>query len=105
MVVCARAGGGKKWLWINCLCQLSDLIGRVDLVQKVFMGAISLSAVVMTEQGINVVQRQWPDIGKLLNLCGNHLGILILEIGQLKLLDTVLDCIPASKTMTNANVS
>lgn len=101
-VWCVRGSDDKG---IDCLCQLSDLIWSVDLVQKVFVRTISLCTVIMTQQGINVVQGQWSNISKLLNLLGDNLGIFILKISQLQLLNTVLDCIPASKTMTNANIS
>lgn len=83
--------------------QLGDMIGSFDLVQKVGMDALILGLVVRTQQGVDIIQRQRPNVGKLLDLLGNSLGVLVRQ-SEVELLKSVLDSVPTRQTMTDTDI-
>ena len=57
-----------------------------------------------TEEGVDVVHRLGADIRELLDLGGDILDLVISEL-EAELLDTALDGVPASETVTDRDVS
>ncbi|RUS27704.1 hypothetical protein BC938DRAFT_482861 [Jimgerdemannia flammicorona] len=68
------------------------------------MAPVTLSLVILPKQGIDIIQTQRPNVCELFNLSGNGLGVVIGQI-EVELLDAVLNSVPTSKTMTNADVT
>ena len=62
------------------------------------------SSVVHSQQHVDILHGLSTHIGELLDLGGALLDLIIGQ-DELELLDTVLDCVPSSETVTDGDIS